>query len=297
MSEKFSLIKYLRRPYPYPEKAWTGIVTISVLVFVILFIFQPFGITSISPARKIRVLLGYGVVTALVMSILAYVLPPLLPSFYNERRWTVGRHILNGMLTLVLITFGNVAYGYVFNITWQHFNLSVFLSAFIITVSVGIFPVVLITVFQQNRLLSLSLREANQINHSLVRNAPPLNHAENEEIINLTGSGKEDVLQITTGQLLYMEAFGNYVKVHYCQSEKAAQKTLRTTIKQMEDATKKFPHIIKCHRAFIVNLDKVTKVNGNSQGYRLMLTDTAEEIPVSRGFTQTVKSKIGQFST
>ena len=50
--------------------------------------------------------------------------------------------------------------------------------------------------------------------------------------------------------------------------------------------------IVRCHRAFLVNLHQVVKVDGNSQGYRLRLEGCAEEVSVSRGYAKSVKALI-----
>ena len=67
---------------------------------------------------------------------------------------------------------------------------------------------------------------------------------------------------------------------------------LRMTMKQAEEVTGGSPLVAKCHRAFLVNLRKVVKVSGNSQGYRLLLEGYPEEIPVSRAYSKQVKELI-----
>jgi hypothetical protein len=289
------LNKYLQHPYPLPVKALETIATGSLLVFALLYIFQPFGIQYITGGQKFFVLLGYAAVTAAVMCLQYYLLPLLFPCFFCERRWTVGRHILSNIVHLVLIALGNAAYSCAFSIIGHGFEISLFVWALGVTVAVGIFPITLISILQQNRLLAISLREASQINASLTAyesNPVPAESTESLPILRLAGFGKDDRLEIDAGSLIYMEACGNYIKVNYLKDGAAAQKILRATLKQMDDATADYPFIIKCHRAFIVNLDTIRQVKGNSQGYRLTLNGTKDEVPVARAFTRAVKSKI-----
>lgn len=294
------IIKYLHQPYPCPARTWKTIAIISLLVFTILFIFKPFGISMITSEWRFWIILGYGVVTAMAVSVQIYLSPLLFPRYYDENRWTVGRNIFSTTITLILVALGNIAYGYVFGITWQHLNISVFLSALFITVAVGIFPIVLITILRQNRLLSISLREAGRINDSLGRGRHNPNSSQmqqNESVITLSGTGKGDLLEMPASQLLFIEACGNYIKVNYLKNNMTAQKMLRATIKQIEDGIIDYPSIVKCHRAFLVNLSAIRQISGNSQGYRLTLNGTEDEVPVSRAFTSTIKTKIGQLSS
>ncbi len=288
-----TIIKYLHQPYPCLERTWKTIAIVSLSVFAVLFVFQPFGISNIISEWKFCIVFGYGVVTAAVMCLQIYLLPLLFPRFYGENHWTVGRNILSTTIILILVTLGNIAYGYVFGITWRYINVSVLLTALLITVSVGIIPIVLITILRQNQLLAISLREAGQLNDSLAVCNPQ--SQKTNHLLTLSGSGKDDMLEIPSTQLLYVESCGNYVKVNYLKNNVVAQKMLRATIKQMEDAAIGYPHITKCHRAFLVNLEAVKQVSGNSQGYRLTLNGTGNEIPVSRAYTSTIKTKIGQF--
>ncbi|MGG6496574.1 UNVERIFIED_CONTAM: LytTR family transcriptional regulator, partial [Bacteroidetes bacterium 56_B9] len=48
----------------------------------------------------------------------------------------------------------------------------------------------------------------------------------------------------------------------------------------------------RCHRAFLVNIRMVVKVDGNSQGYKLNLEGCEEDVPVSRAYAKEVKALI-----
>lgn len=286
------IVKYLHQPYPCSERTRKTIAVISLLVCAVLFVFQPFGIGHIPAKWRYWIILGYGVVTAVVMCLQIYLLPLAFPRFYGENHWTVGRNIFNTVITILFVTLGNIAYGYALGITWQHFNTTVLLSALLITTAVGILPVVLVTVLRQNRLLAISLHEAEHLNKSLAADGDKIQEV--DRLLTFCGMGKGDVLEMSSAQLFYIEACGNYVKVNYLKEDAVAQKILRTTIKQIEDATVGYPHITKCHRAFLVNLGAIRKVSGNSQGYRLMLHGIEKEIPVSRAYTSIVKAKLAQ---
>ena len=84
--------------------------------------------------------------------------------------------------------------------------------------------------------------------------------------------------------------------MNYRKENVTKQKLLRATIKQMEDKLQQYPSVIKCHRAFLVNLNNIKSVKGNSQGYRLVFDGTEEEVPVSRAYTKELKEQIEQSS-
>ncbi len=111
------------------------------------------------------------------------------------------------------------------------------------------------------------------------------------EIITLTGTTNETVtLQIA--DLLYIEAVGNYVKVYQIRDEQVRNDMLRSTSKQIEDELAEFSMIIRCHRAFIVNLQQVERIISKSGSMQLLIKHSHDYIPVSRSNMSKVKDII-----
>jgi len=102
------------------------------------------------------------------------------------------------------------------------------------------------------------------------------------------------VLEVSDCDFLYAEAEGNYVRVVFAAAGDGnpVRKLLRITMKQAEETVARCPLIIRCHRAFLVNVQKVVEVYGNSQGCRLRLGGCREEVPVSRACVKQVKALI-----
>ena len=57
---------------------------------------------------------------------------------------------------------------------------------------------------------------------------------------------------------------------------------LRATMKQMEDELQAYPMIVRCHRAFMVNLAQVEQIFSNSRAMQLVMRHSHDAIPVSR---------------
>ena len=52
--------------------------------------------------------------------------------------------------------------------------------------------------------------------------------------------------------------------------------------------------IVRCHRSFIVNINSITHVSVNTNGYKLSSRDTEITVPVSRSKGKEVIEKIHQ---
>ena len=68
--------------------------------------------------------------------------------------------------------------------------------------------------------------------------------------------GIRESLELDSKDLLYVESNGNYIRVNYQKAGKNVQCLLRATMKQAEEVTAVCPLVLKCHRAFLVNVRK-----------------------------------------
>lgn len=88
---------------------------------------------------------------------------------------------------------------------------------------------------------------------------------------------------IAPDQVLYFESADNYLIIHYLNNGKPARQMLRNSLKNIEvlvagSAMK------RCHRSFMVNLQKIEFVDYEKATCRIKLVGVSEFIPVSRKF-------------
>ncbi len=114
-----------------------------------------------------------------------------------------------------------------------------------------------------------------------------------QQELTLTGTTNESVsLQISN--LLYIEAVGNYVKVCHLRGGHVHTDMLRVTMKKMEETLFDYPMIVRCHRAFFVNLGQVEQIVSHSGSTKLLIKHCHESLPVSRSNMAQVKAAIKQ---
>ena len=130
---------------------------------------------------------------------------------------------------------------------------------------------------------------------SSVEGAEPTNASVLSEVITLTGTTNETV-SLHLSNLLYIEAVGNYVKVYHLRGGQVRTDMLRTTSKQLEDNLRAYPMIVRCHRAFLVNLGQVEQIIFHSGSMQLVIRHCQESIPVSRSNMAQVKNAIKQMN-
>ena len=142
----------------------------------------------------------------------------------------------------------------------------------------------------RSRYLAAELEELKLLNKGLTESRPAQEDSLPEKIT-LTGTTSDNVT-LRIQDILYVESLGNYVKVCHLRQDKVCGDMLRTTLNQVEKDLGQWNSIIRCHRAFIVNLSQVERISSSSGGLQLLVRHSGESIPVSRSHTSDVKARI-----
>ncbi|NID11044.1 LytR/AlgR family response regulator transcription factor [Fibrivirga algicola] len=220
-------------------------------------------------------------VSSLLVNLLA---PRLFPGWYDEDKWTVGRHILHSLFVLLGVTVGNQLVLVALKLPGLPF-----LSMYALVTGFGFFPILLGVMAAERRRLSRNLAHAQQLNKQLGQlhrpNVPttPVEPVLPRGIL-LTGETGNEQLSLLPNQLIYVEAVGNYVEVHWLNFMFPQKTLLRSTLKDVEAAVAHNPQFFRCHRSYLINLRAVSHTTGNSRGYQLTMSGSKREIPVSRTY-------------
>lgn len=286
------LKQFLKQPYPYYDKPWVIIAVCFVLVLFIMAVFEPFKFELSHPSH-ILLLIGYLIIFFVETSIVFIFFPKIFPHFYNPDTWTVDKNLLNYLMVLFLLGISVAFYNLWVLPRYYDYPISDPLP-FIIkdifsTIAVGILPFTVITFIVQNRALKQNLAKSTELNHVLGERKQM--ETSGDAQITLRGATK-DVVTVCPENILYIEVSGNYVDIFHTEGDKIRHKLLRSTIRQMEDELTDYPAFIRCHRAFIVNVNRIRHVSGNAQGYKLSLQGTNEQIPVSRTYMKNLKDSL-----
>ena len=153
----------------------------------------------------------------------------------------------------------------------------------------------------RSKYLAMELEETRLLNEELKKMQEPEDPLPNEvekpsekplpQELTLTGTTNESVM-LQISHLLYIEAVGNYVKVCHLRSDEVRTDMLRATMKQMEETLHDYPMIVRCHRAFLVNLGQVEQIVSHSGSTQLLIKHCHESLPVSRSNMAQVRAAI-----
>jgi DNA-binding LytR/AlgR family response regulator len=270
------------QPYPFDAQQLTllrrtmGSLAEGFFIAVFLIVFKPFGINNWQDPNKIYYLLGFGLITALSSLFLKLVITPAFPAYFNEAKWTVGRKIASILLLLLIITTGNALF--LSSLLNKAFSLQNFLWNLTSVVLIGIFPI--------------SFGVISNYIYQLKKYKKPVAvkvHEENiPEILTFVAENEKDTFEVAQRDLLFIESADNYTVINYVESGQLKKELLRSSLTRLEKQVES-ESIVRCHRSFIVNLNKVEDVTGNAQGYKFHLQAPEVIVPVARKYSDLVK--------
>lgn len=147
---------------------------------------------------------------------------------------------------------------------------------------IGILPAILTWILFDKIFYSTYYKKANKINEDFELNRP----TNNNETITLTGKNMDNRLVFNVSDLIYIKAEENYCFIFFKKNGRIHRRFFRSSLSALYEQVKgpDRRNIVRCHRTYIVNLDHVLEMHGNSRGYHLQLKYDNAEIPVSRNF-------------
>ena len=143
----------------------------------------------------------------------------------------------------------------------------------------------------QGRHQQQALAAAAAVDETAAQEHPRASTMAAPTVITLTGSTSETVT-LRVAHLLYIEAVGNYVKVHGWDGSQVQHEMLRATTKQIHEQLSPYPMVVRCHRAFLVNLAQVERIVTRAGAMQLVIRHCQDALPVSRSNMAQVKQAI-----
>lgn len=111
---------------------------------------------------------------------------------------------------------------------------------------------------------------------------------ERHNIVNFCDEKGQLKLSVDIDNLLYIESADNYVNIYYSNKGKFSRFMLRATLKSIEETFAECD-LVRCHRSYVVNFNKVKVLRKEKEGLFLDLDfDKAPEIPVSKTYADAV---------
>ena len=78
-------------------------------------------------------------------------------------------------------------------------------------------------------------------------------------LLKLQSENGKHQLELKADSLLYLKSEGNYVEVYYTSGEAIKTELIRNSLKNLEQSLRGFPQIKRCHRSYLVNMQRINR--------------------------------------
>ncbi len=267
----------VRRPY-------AGALLFFVVTYVFVVIYRPLNVHEAGSFGFSLTMVAYCAIVAICELLVAIVISRT-NCFSSKGIWTIANELLSIILILAGIGISAYLAGFVMEPAASRWNFPTFIDSFSRTIMVGIIPAVLPSLVNIRYAFTLETTQSYEI-----KDNP---EGDQEVLINIESKAKKEHLSFYPGELIYAESNGNYVVFHLIRQGNSVNVTIRNSISEIEKQLSAIPCFMRTHRAFMVNLNKITSRRGNALGYHLTLSDCSDIVPVSRANARKLEQQTG----
>ena len=284
MSDRFKIPDYFRQKYQL-------IATVTFTAFfslVFMLVSIPFSHNvwfELGPSTAFMytaIFFAIGLLIIILSKRMMYATRSLEMSYLQYVLWDLAEVVVICMLYTVFSLKGD-EYGI---ITLENNSVSrIFLNAFVYCFISLIIPYIIagmyFAIIDKNNTIRL-------MNYANVVSDEPVMPADEQKITLFDNSGGLK-LSLRLSSLYYIESDDNYIMVWYTDSKGELKKyMLRCRLKTVEESFKG-SSLVRCHRKYIVNMDKVKVLRKEKDGYEMDLdNDLIPPISITRTYAENV---------
>lgn len=259
----FSLV-FMLISIPFSHNAWFALGTGEAFGYTVAFFI--IGLLLVIFSKKML----YTTRNRFKMNYLQYIL------------WNFGEVILICLLYTLFSIRGNISG--IIELHDANFH-SVFLNALVYCFTSLIVPYVIagmyFAIIDKNNTIRL-------MNYSDIVTDEPRESRKEKKISIFDNRGSMS-LSVSLENLYFIESDDNYIKVWYSDNESKLQSYfLRCRLKTVEESFKG-SSLMRCHRKYIINMDKVQALLKGENGYDIVMNNSAiPQIPVSKTYEEAI---------
>jgi len=269
-------------PARYQSKYLPKIVLIQfLLIFVTLYLFKPFTV-NVSEQK-----LNYFTICclhALSPALIVYLYISTLTRFRKRHPlndWTLKKEFFHVAIVFLIIGLsGFLLRGVIYtnpdNVSWRYLWVEIG-NAYLAGIVFCFY--LIFTKFYVD-----STIDKSPGHHATAVTLEPIKQDLTAPSIFIKAHVRIDDFYFKADDLLFAKADGNYITLTTIKDGFLKNELKRISLKQLEIQLAAYPYLLRCHRAYLLNVQRVVKLSGNSQGYLISFDRTEDKVPVSRAY-------------
>ena len=285
---------------------WLFCISGGVYLNLFILFFEPYSKEIFAYDSPVYYQFVFGGIVTVVFSLTGIALPHFFPRFFIAPYFTAARffvwYFLSGLLCHIPSFFYDNWLAHKAN-SWSWFAVYEFQYAIPTLIFISIpFFLTLYFIFTKNEDVVANTVEQNDNTPTradaaeqpvieskiedltIEKEAPQYKSVLADGSLQLKNASGKTVFETSEAQLVYITAANNYVEIFYLnEGQTLTRMLLRQTLIEIENQLVTGNNAFcRCHKAYIINKEKIISVTGNAKGYQLILRGCEKPIPVSR---------------
>jgi hypothetical protein len=286
------MFENLNQSYPFNNNFKHNVKTIGLVTIgfmLLMFYFQPFGINFLKLEHESYFVLGACLMSSATLFVNTLILPGILPKVFDSSRWTIRKEMV-----------WNV---WLFSNLFVIFSLTIWLIKpvkanelpIFQTGALALLPLILFNLISYNHALKDKMVNVldNSRRHWFGEEKPEI-IAEGNKDIQLAAENGKDIFSARLEDILVFHSSGNYIEIFWMDNQTRRKKLFRQTFAFVEQYMKDKPEFKKCHRCWLINLNKIDSLTGNSKGYFIEINKLGFKVPISRNYITAFRERLGR---
>jgi hypothetical protein len=270
-----------------PEfKGWRNALFKSLVILLIFALFQPFGFKDKEALLKLMLVPSYIALAFFNSLIRFYLIRKIIKGI---KRWTIKdelvAYVVNILIVAAVVHLVSVLItgDMPLSVEWYLRILLYVTSFYLIFFTIEFF-------FYNHQSVNTTYQNINSEFEAVKMKLDRI-EKQKEELVTI--SIEKNKIEINRNKIVFIQSVGNYLEFHLHDKGSGLKKILkRGRIHRVEKDLAGYAEFIRCHRAFIVNLNHVKSLTGNFHNARLVFNCASDKVPVSRNQYKSVKEKI-----
>lgn len=279
-----AFISKFKKPYHSSTLSIRGLlhsVAIAVGIFVVLFLFQPFGIKDLAESVKMTLLISCGIISFISMIICQFIFPLIAKSFYEEHHWNGSKQLIQSLLMSIIISMGLTYF-----LSSKNIGSTSFPVDGLVLFGFSLIPMILFIFFQETLHDSKFKRKAENLNSDL-KSKSVINSDNPLKILVFKGSSEK--LSLIPNQLIYAKIDGNVSEFFYQNPFGIDKSVMTIDSKQVLEELNEHPQFVKFSENIILNTNAIQKISGSARGYDIAIAKVNEMVKVSGKFRKNLE--------
>jgi hypothetical protein len=251
---------------------------ISFGIFLFILFFQPFPLDRFDFNNRLLFDGGFGAIV-FIFSFLVWIIFPVV----------IQKNNLNGngassvfyLKAIIIMILCSVSFS--FYLRYVGFVSLSFYVVFKVVLICAVAPLV-IRLYESSRDL-IRQNETLILERKIIQKQVEKYEEDNlNKEIEFISESKMENLTLLVSEVVLIQAADNYVEIVYAEGVNLKKKLIRNTVKNIEIQIKQYSNFIRCHRACIVNLHFIEKLNQDFSSHWITIKGYPDKIPVSRQY-------------